>query len=101
VVLVVGFFTIIGLARAGAIVFWHVQPCEDDALGASGHSVRLIAPTALLLLLGVVMAAFASPIKRYTDATAQQLTDKAAYVRAVLGEGAASTTRPYRGEVHR
>ena len=35
-----------------------------------------------------------------TDATAQQLTDKAAYVRAVLGPEAAThpTTRPYDGQ---
>ena len=98
VVLVVGFFSIIGLARAGVVVFWHVQPSEGDAVGGSGLSARLIAPTTVLLLLGVVMAALASPLKRYTDATAQQLTDKASYVRAVLGEGAAPTTRPYRGE---
>jgi multicomponent K+:H+ antiporter subunit D len=45
------------------------------------------------------MTVLAAPIQRYTDATAAQLQDRAAYARAVLGEqgGAeAVTVRPYR-----
>ena len=44
------------------------------------------------------MAVLASPVKRYTDATARQLADQAAYARAVLGVTGAPTTRPYDGQ---
>jgi multicomponent K+:H+ antiporter subunit D len=102
VVLGVGFLTLIGLARAGSILFWSVLPDQPPggAAGASGASPRLIAATLSLLLAGVVMTAFASPLKRYTDAAALQLRDHAAYAEAVLGaQGGpnADTTRPYDG----
>jgi multicomponent K+:H+ antiporter subunit D len=98
VVLVVGFLTIVGLARAGVIVFWHVQPATDA--GASGASRQLLAPVWAFMALTVALAVLASPVKRYTDAAAAQLSAPADYVRAVLGADAASrsTTRPYDGQ---
>jgi multicomponent K+:H+ antiporter subunit D len=98
VVLLVGFFSIVGLARAGVVVFWHVQPVQDDA-GASGSSLKLLSAVWAIMLMTVVMAVLASPIKRYTDAAAAQLADPAAYVRAVLGSDRATTptTRAYDG----
>ena len=104
VVLVGGFLTLIGLARAGAILFWNVLPA-DDAPIHGGRSWRLTAATLGLLALSLLLAVAASPMKRYTDAAARQLADRAGYARAVLGSvgGAdAATTRPYRagaGEV--
>lgn len=97
VVLVVGFLTLIGLARAGSILFWHVRP--DVPGGASGASAPLLGATLALLAMSVLMSAFAAPIQRYTAAAAAQLLDRDAYARAVLGEqgGAqADTARPYR-----
>ncbi|MBX3609906.1 MAG: monovalent cation/H+ antiporter subunit D [Hydrogenophaga sp.] len=98
IVLTVGFFTILGLARAGVVVFWHIAP-EADQPGASGSSWRMVASAWIFLALGVAMAVFASPIKRYTDAAAAQLGDPGAYARAVLGPDAEGqpTTRPYDG----
>ncbi|HYE40054.1 MAG TPA: monovalent cation/H+ antiporter subunit D [Ramlibacter sp.] len=103
VVLGVGFLSLIGLARAGTILFWNVLPDapKDGMACASGASPRLIGATLALLATGVAMAVFASPLKRYTDAAAMQLSDPAAYADAVLGDqgGArAETTRPYTGE---
>lgn len=98
VVLVVGLLTIIGLARAGVVVFWHVQP--DSNAHDAGRSPRMLGAAALLMVLTVLMAVFASPIKRYTDATARQLVDKAFYVETILkGQGGAivRTTLPYDG----
>jgi multicomponent K+:H+ antiporter subunit D len=100
VVLTVGFFTIVGLARAGVIVFWHVQ--TDDAVqdAMSGASVKLLSAAWALMIVTVALALMASPVKRYTDAAALQLADKAAYAEAVLGEQGgvnAQTTRPYDG----
>lgn len=99
VVLVVSFLTLIGLARAGSILFWSVLPGTNPSVH-SGSSLRLLLATLSLLALSLLLAVAASPLKRYTDAAATQLTDRAAYARAVLGPVGgedATTTRPYRG----
>ncbi len=98
VVLSAGFFTLVGLARAGSILFWNVRH-DPDSGGASGASVRLVLATVSLLLASVAMAVWASPIKRYTDAAAAQITDVQAYARAVLGPDLPGTTRRYTGDV--
>ena len=91
----VGFLTLVGLARAGSILFWHVR---DDAPGStSGASPKLISATLALLAATVAMSVWAAPIQRYTAQAAAQLLDREAYARAVLGEAGlgAQTTRPY------
>jgi len=99
-VLLVGFLTLIGLARAGSILFWSAGGRAGAGDGAAGASPRLVAATLLLLFASVCIAVFAAPIKRYTDAAAAQLTDRDAYSRAVLGihGGESDTARPYRRE---
>ena len=100
VVLSVGFFTIVGLARAGVILFWHVQPEPDAVHSNAGSSPKLLSAVWAFMALTLAMALLASPVKRYTDDTATQLADTAAYAKAVLGlePGQPSTsTRPYDG----
>ena len=100
VVLVVGFFTIVGLARAGVIVFWHIQPDGELPSVASGSSAKLLSAAWAFMAITVALAVLASPVKRYTDEAALQLADTAAYAEAVLGSqgGArANTARPYDG----
>ena len=100
VVLVVGFFSIVGLARAGVILFWHTQPEPDAAQSGSGSSLQLLSAVWVFMALTLAMAVLASPIKRFTDATAQQLADTSAYAKAVLGlePGEKSRSlRPYDG----
>ncbi|MBT9552437.1 MAG: monovalent cation/H+ antiporter subunit D [Hydrogenophaga sp.] len=100
VVLLVGFFTIVGLARAGVIVFWHVQPEAGGVASTSGSSVKLLSAAWAFMAVTVALAVLASPVKRYTDATALQLADTAAYAEAVLGSQGgvrANTVRPYDG----
>ena len=99
VVLVTSVMTMIGLARAGAILFWNVLPAGEHSI-QPGSSLRLTRATLGLLGLSLLLAVAASPLKRYTDAAALQLADRAAYAQAVLGQvggAAADTTRPYRG----
>ena len=108
VVLMVGFFTLVGLARAGVVVFWHVQP--DDASVASGgegagasagSSPNMVAAAGLFLVLSVLLSVAAAPVKRYTDATAAQWADQGRYASAVLGLAPgqpSSTTRTYDGK---
>lgn len=100
VVLLVGFLTIIGLARAGVVIFWHVQPAVDRQ--AAGSPRQLLMPICLVGAMIVGMAAAASPIKRFTDAAAQQLTDKQGYARVVLKQHSMDrvpSTLPYDGRV--
>ncbi len=97
VVLVVGFFTLVGLARAGSILFWSVRP--DMPGGNSGSSRRLLLAMISLLAMSVLLSIYAAPIQRYTAAAALQMMDRDAYAHAVLSEqgGAqADTVRPYR-----
>lgn len=98
VVLIGGFLTMVCLARAGAILFWNVTATDTDI--RAGGSLRLTSATLGLLALSLVLAAAASPLKRYTDAAAAQLSDQAAYAEAVLGAAGganAQTTKPYQG----
>ena len=102
VVLGVGFLSLVGLARAGVIVFWHVEPDAAQAsASASGSSLKLLSSAWIFMAMTVALAIMASPVKRYTDATAAQLADRAAYAEAVLGDQGgvnARTTRPYDGK---
>jgi multicomponent K+:H+ antiporter subunit D len=98
VLLLVGFITLVGLARAGSILFWHVRTDLADSASA-GSSPKLLLATCTLLAASVLMSVAAAPIQRYTQAAAEQLTDRAAYAAAALGEqggAAAETARPYR-----
>ena len=101
VVLGAGFFTLVGLARAGSILFWQAHH-EGHASGApSGASPRLLAATVSLIIASLALSVLAQPVARYTRDAAAQLADRDAYANAVLGEHggpAAQTTRPYTGE---
>ncbi|MCR5863819.1 monovalent cation/H+ antiporter subunit D [Aquincola sp. J276] len=97
VVLGVGFLTLVGLARAGSILFWAVrhEPAEGG-FASAGASPRLLAPMAMLFVATLALVVWASPVKRYVDAAALQMSDRAGYARAVLGNESAQTVRPYR-----
>jgi multicomponent K+:H+ antiporter subunit D len=95
VVLLVGFLSLVGLARAGSLLFWAVEPARGG--GASGASPLLLVATLTLIAAIVAAAAAAGPLKRYTDAAARQLADREGAARAVLGPGmGAGAVRPYR-----
>jgi multicomponent K+:H+ antiporter subunit D len=94
VVLGVGFLTLVGLARAGSVLFWSVRP--EVPGGSAGASPSLVGATLALLGMSVLLSVFAAPVQRYTTDAARQLGDRAAYARAVLGDADAATTRPYR-----
>ena len=96
VLLLVGFGSLLALARAGSIVFWQAEPGTAPPAPASP---RLLAATGLLLLAILALSFGAGPIKRYTDAAAAQLADREGLARAVLGNGPGAqpdAVRPYR-----
>jgi multicomponent K+:H+ antiporter subunit D len=97
VVLVGGFFSLVGLARAGSVLFWGAH--VDAPVGTARAGGRQLTAALGLLTGSVLLSVFAAPVQRYTAATAAQLMDKSAYARAVLPETGgehARTTRPYR-----
>ena len=102
VVLSVGLLGMIGLARAGVILFWHVPEDTQPDQAAPPINRVLVGMTLLLLSMGCVMATFAAPMQRYMQATAQQLYDRSAYAQAVLGRSGDltqdTTTRLYLGQ---
>jgi multicomponent K+:H+ antiporter subunit D len=93
VVLLVSFLTMIGLARAGSILFWHVRDTPDRAEPRA--AVQPVAATWMLLAATVVMSVWAAPIQSYVSAAATQLGEREAYARAMLGPlgSRTSTTR--------
>ena len=97
VVLVGGFFSLVGLARAGSVLFWGAH--SDGPAGTQLAGGRQLGAAGGLMLGSVLLSVVAAPVQRYTAATAAQLMDTAAYARAVLPETGgerARTTRPYR-----
>ena len=83
VVLMVSFLTMIGLARAGTILFWHVRDTPDH--DAPRAATQPVLATWLLLAATVLMSVWTAPIQRYVAAVAHQLGDREMYARAVLG----------------
>jgi multicomponent K+:H+ antiporter subunit D len=86
-VLISGLMLIVALSRTGTRLFWAMPASQADAGAPSAppRSARAkLAACALLLACVVAITLGASPLKRYLDATAAQLLDRTAYVRAVL-----------------
>jgi multicomponent K+:H+ antiporter subunit D len=82
----------VALARAGSMIFWRggALPAATVAAhqatpGRTGESGAESGAIVALLAAVVAAAAFASPLASYTQAAAQQMNDRAGYVRAVLG----------------
>ena len=70
------------LARMGSDIFWKTQASSTSGVNTSAPRLW---PAAVLVLTGVAMAVLATPITRYTNATAAQLLDTRAYIQAVTG----------------
>ena len=106
VILVTSLFAIVGLGRAGSVIFWKSAAVEDAAppLATSNHPRRqLVEPdeeiqnladapspalaltaTAALVAGMAALTVFAGPVMDYATATARQLADPAPYVESVL-----------------
>lgn len=78
VLLIGSFFTIIAYSRAGSIVFWRTVSGHIEEPKPLGGNLR--AAAGALVGLSLVIVALAGPINEYTDATAAQLQNRAAYL---------------------
>jgi multicomponent K+:H+ antiporter subunit D len=91
VVLAGTLLAIVCLTRAGSLMIWNsaAGPAQGRAAKAADF-----APIAFLLACGVLMALYAAPIHRYTDAAAAQLLAPRGYIDAVLQAAPAPRARP-------
>jgi multicomponent K+:H+ antiporter subunit D len=82
VVLGSSLLTLMGLARAGSLMIWKTKtPAVNDAHRAGwGQTIPFVA----LLACSLSLVVFAAPVKRYADATAQQLFSPEGYRASVL-----------------
>ncbi|MBK1636364.1 monovalent cation/H+ antiporter subunit D [Rhodovulum adriaticum] len=86
VILVGSLLTIVGLARAGSVLFWKptaIAPPDDSAPAAPAGPLE-IAPAMAAVGLMALLAAFAGPVTGFLDATSAQLFDREGYIAAVL-----------------
>ena len=100
VILIGSLITILGMARAGSLLFWK-NPAEGDEIGDQAPQDAEAEPAAdpgtaalpfvacFALLAGLILlTVFAGPANRYAEATAAQLLAPEHYINAVLGRGA-------------
>jgi multicomponent K+:H+ antiporter subunit D len=84
VVLASSLLLIAALARAGSELFWRAEPALGAPVARPATAADLL-PAAALLAASALLVAAAGPVWSYAEATAAQLADVEAYVRAVLG----------------
>jgi multicomponent Na+:H+ antiporter subunit D len=85
VALSVSWLTVVSMARLWEQSFWKPAAAPSSSVP---HRLggAIVAPIAFLVTLTVALTAFAGPISTLTTRAAEQLLDRSAYVRAVLGE---------------
>ena len=93
VILAGSLLMIVGLARAGSVLFWKSTalpaPAEPEAPGQKPPPPAgplEVAPAMAALAGLALLAALAGPVARYLEATSTQLYEMQGYVSAVLGE---------------
>jgi len=96
VVLASGLLAMIGLTRAGAIVFWTPDGPAPDAPVRRDRGPW---PALAMLACGIALAVFAAPVKRYADAAGRQIADTQRYAADLLGDGKARSVRPFPGGI--
>ena len=74
---------LVGCARAGSMLLWNTT--TDREPGAAPARPAEWLPLWALLSCSLLLVAFASPLKAYTDAAAQQLSTRSSYIAAVIG----------------
>jgi multicomponent K+:H+ antiporter subunit D len=83
-ILVSSLFVLIALSRAGSMIFWKTSH-EISPQAVSPDRLRWL-PVLGLLMCSILMVIYAAPLKRFTDATAQQLSTPSQYITAVIGQ---------------
>lgn len=74
---------LIGLARAGSLLFWNTT--DERPVAVQRGITPEIACFSGLIACTVLMVVFASPVKQYMDETAQQIRNPQGYIAASIG----------------
>ena len=80
VILVSGLIGVIGLSRAGSLIFWRHHNTANDALPLDKVA---FAVTVALLLSSPLLVIFAQPVISFTQAAAAQILDVPSYINAM------------------
>ena len=94
VALSVSLLTVLSMARLWEESFW--KPAAISASSSVSQprvGVSIVAPIAFLVSLTIALTVWAGPVSNVTAQAAEQLLDRNAYVRAVLGEGVPRASR--------
>jgi multicomponent Na+:H+ antiporter subunit D len=87
VALCVSLLTVLSMARLWEEAIWKPAPVPSSAAVPQPRLVvPLVAPIVFLVGLTIAFTAWAGPVSSVTRRAAEQLLDRNAYVRAVLGE---------------
>lgn len=76
--------TLIGLSRAGSMLFWKTS--YEVSPNARAPVVTQWIPVLFFFGCSLLMVIYAAPLKRVTDATAQQMLTPAQYISTVVGQ---------------
>ncbi|MDY7218826.1 monovalent cation/H+ antiporter subunit D [Denitrificimonas sp. JX-1] len=80
VILISGLVGVVGLSRAGSMIFWR---SNNTLSGAAPLDKTAYFFTVLLLLTSPLLVVFAQPVIAFTEATAQQIMDVPSYLNAM------------------
>jgi multicomponent Na+:H+ antiporter subunit D len=86
VALSVSLLTVLSVARLWEEGFWKPAPGLSSAIAPPRLGAAVVAPIVFLVSLTIGLTVFAGPVSALTTRAAEQLLDRTAYVRAVLGE---------------
>jgi multicomponent Na+:H+ antiporter subunit D len=94
VALSVSLLTVLSMARLWEESFWRPAATSRAPSGSQPRlGVSIVAPIAFLVSLTIGLTLLAGPVSEVTAHAAEQLLDRDAYVRAVLGEGVPRAAR--------
>ena len=89
VAILVSLLTLFSMIKIWSGVFWspatEAPENPSRAVGRLGGPALMVVPTAVLVVLGLVIAVAGAPLYRYSTRAASDLLDPAAYLHAVLG----------------
>lgn len=85
VALAAGFLTLFVVSRIWSEVFWKEAPESNGADTGARLTPALVGPMAILAAATVAIGVFAGPLFDFASRAAQQVLDRDAYIRAVLG----------------
>jgi multicomponent Na+:H+ antiporter subunit D len=85
----VSLLTVLSMARLWEESFWKPAAASTSSSVAQPRlGVAILTPIAFLVSLTIGLTVLAGPVSTVTARAAEQLLDRNAYVRAVLGQGA-------------